>query len=112
MCSSKSCINSLLGTYKKPFIALINGITMGGVSSCASVCRLTVKDSDICNCNKLCTFLSENVYMHLFHQGVGLSVHGPFRVATENTLFAMPETFIGMLKLKARVHDDIIFTAE
>ena len=50
--------------------------------------------------------------MHLFDQGVGLSVHGPFRVATENTLFAMPETFIGMWKLKARVHDDIIFIAE
>lgn len=27
--------------------------------------------------------------------GVGLSVHAPFRIATENTVFAMPETAIG-----------------
>lgn len=26
---------------------------------------------------------------------MGLSVHGPIRIATENTLFAMPETAIG-----------------
>ncbi|KAK9900864.1 3-hydroxyisobutyryl-CoA hydrolase [Cystobasidium minutum MCA 4210] len=28
--------------------------------------------------------------------GVGISVHAPFRIATENTVFAMPETDIGL----------------
>ncbi|XP_076242179.1 3-hydroxyisobutyryl-CoA hydrolase isoform X1 [Calliopsis andreniformis] len=51
-------MNHLIGTYKIPYVALINGITMGG--------------------------------------GVGLSVHGKYRIATEKTLFAMPETAIGL----------------
>jgi 3-hydroxyisobutyryl-CoA hydrolase len=29
--------------------------------------------------------------------GVGLSINAPFRIATENTVFAMPETKIGYI---------------
>ncbi|XP_076039906.1 3-hydroxyisobutyryl-CoA hydrolase isoform X2 [Oratosquilla oratoria] len=51
-------LNCLIGTLEIPYIALLDGITMGG--------------------------------------GVGLSVHGMFRIATERSLFAMPETAIGL----------------
>ncbi|XP_066150623.1 3-hydroxyisobutyryl-CoA hydrolase, mitochondrial-like [Euwallacea fornicatus] len=50
--------NGIIGSYKIPYVAFIDGIVMGG--------------------------------------GVGLSVHGPYRIATERSLFAMPETQIGL----------------
>jgi enoyl-CoA hydratase/carnithine racemase len=51
-------LNYKISNYKKPFIALINGFTMGG--------------------------------------GVGISMHGSHVVSSEKTMFAMPETAIGL----------------
>lgn len=46
-----------------------------------------------------CDKKSQTLYrlVYVVGGGVGLSVHAPFRIATENTLFAMPETGIGFL---------------
>jgi len=51
-------LNELLHRYRKPMVAIMDGVTMGG--------------------------------------GVGLSMPAPWRIATEKTTFAMPETGIGL----------------
>lgn len=52
-------LNNAIDSCRKPYVALIHGITMGG--------------------------------------GVGVSVYGQFRVATEKSVLAMPETAIGLV---------------
>ncbi|MEM5518355.1 enoyl-CoA hydratase/isomerase family protein [Henriciella sp. AS95] len=56
--ASEYRLNTLIKEYSKPYVAIQDGVTMGG--------------------------------------GVGISVHGTYRVATPNTLFAMPESGIGL----------------
>ena len=51
-------LNAAIADYPKPYVALIDGICMGG--------------------------------------GIGVSVHGAIRAASEAAMFAMPETAIGM----------------
>jgi enoyl-CoA hydratase len=52
-------LNALIGSYPKPYVALLHGITMGG--------------------------------------GAGVSVHGKYRLADPEMVFAMPETAIGFI---------------
>ena len=56
--SEEYALNRAIAEYPKPYIALIDGICMGG--------------------------------------GIGISVHGAARVASEHALFAMPETAIAL----------------
>ena len=56
--ASEYRLNTLIFNYPKPYIACLDGVTMGG--------------------------------------GVGISVHGDVRIATENSTFAMPESGIGL----------------
>jgi enoyl-CoA hydratase/carnithine racemase len=55
--SEEYALNQAIADFPKPYVALIDGICMGG--------------------------------------GIGVSVHAPYRVASEHAVFAMPETAIG-----------------
>jgi len=57
--SNEYRLNALIQEYPKPYVAVMNGITMGG--------------------------------------GVGVSVNGKYRIVSDRTVFAMPETGIGLI---------------
>ncbi|KAG2458727.1 HIBCH protein, partial [Polypterus senegalus] len=81
-------LNNAIGTLQKPYVALIDGITMGGVSTSPPWQQARRRDPMF---QQMATLQHGDGF-----SGVGLSVHGHFRVATEKTLFAMPETGIGL----------------
>ena len=76
-------LNHLIGTFNKPIIAIINGITSELSSSSFFFFRRSFS-------HFLVWFGSFVLFMKQVGGGVGLSVHAPIRIATENTLFAMP----------------------
>lgn len=76
--SSRFELIFLLGNTSTPYVVIMDGITSAStlfVSSCQAPCHIYDPST--------------------VGGGVGLSVHAPFRVATEKTIFAMPETKIG-----------------
>jgi len=78
-------LNFLTATLQKPYICLLNGIT--------SMYRLWRSGSFLCGLlahHGSVIFLPESV-----GGGVGLSVLSKYRIATPDTVFAMPETAIG-----------------
>ncbi|KIM33217.1 hypothetical protein M408DRAFT_150871 [Serendipita vermifera MAFF 305830] len=91
-------LNYRLSQLQKPYVAVMDGITsmlllfldiLSDRSIPYPIYRLSSIDPRAPKLN--CHFVS----FSLVGGGVGLSMHAPFRIATERTLFAMPETDIG-----------------
>lgn len=78
-------LNHLIGSLTKTFVALIDGIVMGGVCSFQLIFNVVW--------GIFCIPL-DNVTATI--KGCGVSVNGRFRVATERTMLAMPETALGL----------------